>query len=113
MDILGDYIGEDDDTNEEEDIIKNHIGYYNTKLNIRFWVSEEYVNGRSGHVSLPYKDQVIVWGGMDRKRYKFLPAEEVLLYSPQSCSWTCHMTGGDIPPGRSGAVAEVICDRNL
>ena len=73
-----------------------------------FWVNDEVVNERSGHVSVVYTDQLIVWGGIDRNKYKFLPAQQLFCYSLEAETWTCWRTGGQIPPGRSGSSACIV-----
>ena len=99
MELVGDTF--EDDTTDSDDEDKDLVGYDTPDQNIRHWVSEKYVNGRAGHVCVPYKNQVIVWGGIHRSPYRFLPPEELLLFCPAAQSWSCAITSGDIPPGRS------------
>ena len=103
MELVGDTF--EDDTTDSDDEDKDHVGYDTPDQNIRHWVSAKYVNGRAGHVCVQYKDQVIVWGGIHRNPYRFLPPEELLLFCPASQTWSCVITTGDIPPGRSGTAA--------
>ena len=42
--------------------------------------------------------------------HRLLPPEEVLIFCPESCTWSCVITGGDLPAGRCGAVAAVVGD---
>ena len=110
MDLVVDTFVDEDTTDSDNDEDQDLLGYPSPKNNIRFWVSDKYANARAGHVSVTYRGQVIVWGGINRSPYKFLPPEEVLIFCPQSGTWTCVLTGGDVPPGRSGAVAALDGD---
>ncbi|KAL1435144.1 hypothetical protein MTO96_011076 [Rhipicephalus appendiculatus] len=67
---------------------------------------------RTGHVATSYKNGVLVWGGYreTERTTIYLPGNELWFYDTFLEKWTPRSLTGDIPPGTSGAVAQVLGD---
>ncbi|KAG0410090.1 hypothetical protein HPB47_012802 [Ixodes persulcatus] len=67
---------------------------------------------RTGHVACSYKNGMLVWGGYKEteRSTSYLPGYELWFYDTLLEKWVLRRTGGQVPPGTSGAVAVTVGD---
>lgn len=65
---------------------------------------------RTGHIATSYKNGVLVWGGYreTERSTRYLPGNELWFYDTFLDKWSLRYTTGGVPPGTSGALAQIV-----